>query len=712
MLSLSSSIPKGGGLIDTLKKSITGLTDGSSGILEKIKTFFGGLGEALESFTMNGKGTLIKSVATSMIMLAGAMLIMASIPEDKLIACTGAVILLIKNMTSCIPSLSKIGKSKSDFIKMAAAILILAFAMKTLASLDTEGLILGFAVVSALMVELVGVAKAMSAGETTFKSMKTKGLLTFAATIWILCQSVKDLASLDPDSMASGLVGVSALMWELVAISEIMQKNQTKFTGAGVGLVPLGAAVKILASVVKDLASLSFDELATGTVGIAGIMLLVAAFAQLTKGIDSKKMLAASTSMVIIGAGMLVMASAIKKLGRMKPETLVKGLIGLAGALTAIVVAFNLMPDDMLAKSAGLLIAAAALNMLDNVITNLGNMQWDSIGKALLALGGSLVILAVALNLMNGTVAGAGALMVAAIAIGMLTVPLVTLSNLSLEGVLTALVALAGAFVVLGVAGLALGPVVPVLTSLGISMLALGAGATLLGAGLLMIGLACVSLTASLVTAVASVLEAFRLILVDLPGLIPDILNVLKETIVGICALVVECAPDLADAAITLIRSMIKSTNTTVPELVDGALDLLIALLQGINERGPQIVGLLLEALINLIDGVNEKIQPLVDSGLELVVNTIDAIITKLKDLGWDNLDKVIEDVGKFALFYGAIIAVNATFPAAFMGLLKMGVIAAELTAILAAFGGLNQIPGLSWLLEEGETYLRTLVVR
>ena len=68
---------------------------------------------------------------------------------------------------------------------------------------------------------------------------------------------------------------------------------------------------------------------------------------------------------------------------------------------------------------------------------------------------------------------------------------------MSLEGIGIALLAMAGAFTVLGLAGLLLTPVLPTLLGLagvialiGVGALACGAGLTLVGAGLTAIGVA------------------------------------------------------------------------------------------------------------------------------------------------------------------------------------------------------------------------------
>lgn len=56
-----------------------------------------------------------------------------------------------------------------------------------------------------------------------------------------------------------------------------------------------------------------------------------------------------------------------------------------------------------------------------------------------------------------------------------------------------------------------------------------------------------------------------------------------------------------------------------------------------------------------------------------------------------------------------ALAAVAALVPAAMLGVVGMGLVIAELALVLAAIGGLAQIPGLEWLIGEGGDLLQTV---
>ena len=109
---------------------------------------------------------------------------------------------------------------------------------------------------------------------------------------------------------------------------------------------------------------------------------------------------------------------------------------------------------DLAVVGVGIGVMSASLLLLTASLKSMGNMTWEEIGKGMLVLAGSHTILAVAMYAMSGTLLGAAALVVAAGALAVLTPQLLMLSQMSLEGIGIALLAMAGAFTVLGLAGL------------------------------------------------------------------------------------------------------------------------------------------------------------------------------------------------------------------------------------------------------------------
>ena len=103
-------------------------------------------------------------------------------------------------------------------------------------------------------------------------------------------------------------------------------------------------------------------------------------------------------------------------------------------------------------------------------------MSWDEIARGLVTLAGSMTILVVALNAMKTALPGAAAVLTVSSALAIFTPVLKSLGNMSWESIAKGLVALAGSFTVLGVAGVALGPLTPAILGLSAAIAVLGEG--------------------------------------------------------------------------------------------------------------------------------------------------------------------------------------------------------------------------------------------
>ena len=163
---------------------------------------------------------------------------------------------------------------------------------------------------------------------------------------------------------------------------------------------------------------------------------------------------------------MLIFASAIEKMGSMSLEQIGKGLLTMAGALTSIVVALQFMPPNMITIGMGMIGIATALLILSHALDAMGGMTWMEIAKGLVALGGSLLIIAKAMQFMQTALPGAAALLVISVALTVLAGVLKTLGSMSLAEIGKSLLALAGVFVIIGVAGALLTPLIPSLLGL------------------------------------------------------------------------------------------------------------------------------------------------------------------------------------------------------------------------------------------------------
>ena len=199
-------------------------------------------------------------------------------------------------------------------------------------------------------------------------------------------------------------------------------------------------------------------------------------------------------------------------------------------------------------------------------------MTWDEIARGLVALGGSMAILAIGLNVMNGTLAGSAALLVAVAALSILAPVLSLLGAMSWESIAKGLVALAGAFAVIGVAGLVLTPLVPTILGLsgafaliGLAVLGIGAGLLATGAGLSAIAVGFTALATAGAAGATAIVASLTIIITGVASLIPAVIEKIGEGIIALCGVIAEGAPAIGEAVKAIVLSLVDVLVECVP---------------------------------------------------------------------------------------------------------------------------------------------------
>jgi hypothetical protein len=196
-----------------IRKFISNLTDtiaGSEGLLGNIQGILDGVRGSLEAYQSNLKSKTLLTIAVAIGILAASLFVLSTIDADKLQTALLGITVLFIELTGAMTILNKsIGGTKMarvsiNMVAMAAAILILSFAMKKLAELDWEGLAKGTIGIAALMAMLVVTSEVLS--KTQAKLVRgSAGMILFATGLLILTQAVKQLGGQELDALIKGL---------------------------------------------------------------------------------------------------------------------------------------------------------------------------------------------------------------------------------------------------------------------------------------------------------------------------------------------------------------------------------------------------------------------------------------------------------------------------------------------------------------------------
>lgn len=635
------------GVLMSIKKFFKGVTDQVDNIkfIDKIKEVLDGVRDSLSSYQDKVKAEALMKIAGAVGILAASLYVISGIDSDKLANSLGAVGIMMGELIGAMALLGKVNTGSLSPLK---------------------GIVGSLANISQ-MISMMGLG----------------------AAVLILAGAMRTIASLDWDQVDRGLIGIAGMVGILVAAARLMNTESKSITKFGGQMILLSSAVAILAGVAKIIGSMNGEQFGTA---IGGIMFFIGSLVAAAKIMDTndRAITKFAGQMMTISLAVGALAGVAKLISTMSLEEMGKGGAGILGLVTMLVAASKIMNSGKggTVQFAGqMALLATAINLLVPPFMVLGHMNLDSILQALISLSGAMVVLGLGLKVMSGSLSGAAALMVAATAVMMLTAPLKILGSMDLNSILQALIAMAGTFVVLGVGGLALAPIIPAILGLAGAITLLSLSAVGFGAGVLAISAGFSALALSGAAGATALVAAFGTIITGLLGLVPQIAEIIGHLIVEVARILGEYTP----------------------QLVVSLLQFISGILGGLAEYGPQIVDSLLTFAIGIINGLAEHAPALIEAVMNLVGSILKGVIDQISQIDTTSLVKGIAAVGIMAGMMYVLSGVAGLIPSAMAGLLGVGLCIGELTAILAALGAINQIPGLDWLIHEGGELLQNV---
>lgn len=641
------------GLVLLIKKFLSdGFTVGikadvGGGILDKIKSVFGGLTDTMAAMQTQLKANALLKIAGAIALLTVSVVALSLIDSVALAKALGAITVMFGQLLGSMAIMEKVAASKgavklpvvaAAMILLAIAIDLLAIAVAKLSSLDWNELARGLVGVTVLL----GVMSVATDKMNPEKLGPTAaGLILIAIAINILASAVKSLAELDWNELARGLVGVGVILGALTLFTKMAEANKGA-VAQGAGLLLLAVALKVMASAVIDFASLDWNELARGVVGLAAVLGVLAGFVVLTSG--AKGMIGVGIGLVILAAALKIIASAVIDFASLDWNELARGLVGLSVALLVISVALVAMQGTLLGAAA-MIVAAAAISILADSLIVIASLDWNELARGLVGLAVSLAIIAGALYLMTAALPGAAALLVAAAALAVLAPVMVMLGKMSWDEIGAGLAVLASMLGILAVGGILMIAALPGLIGLGIAITLIGAGTLMAGAGLLAFSIGLTAL--SVAGAVASV--AIVAMVSAIIGLIPLAMQKLAEGIIAFALVISTSGPAIVAALVTVLMSLLTAISTLAPQIVSTLLDLVFLLVDALVSSVPRLVDAGLQMLTGILNGIANNIGQIVTSGLLIITNFIDGISDGLPQLVQSGINLVITFVESIA---------------------------------------------------------------
>ena len=530
-------------------------------------------------------------------------------------------------------------------LKIAAAIVVLAAGILILSTIDPKKLGTAMTAVAIGLGQLIGAMKLMTTGMGKLGIIQmpviAASLVVLAGAVLILAGALKIMSTMSWEELARGLAGVAGVLG-VIGVGVKLIGPQILLVGPG--LIPLALGLILLASAVKIFASMKWEDLGKGLLGVAGALLIigVAVYAM------PPMALTMGPALIGIAIGLSMLGGAIAAFGNMKLETMAGGLAGIAVTLTLLGIAVALMPPTSLLMGPALILIGAGLAALGAAIGVFGNMSLGTLVKGIVAVGASLLVLAGGLALMSGSLGGSVALLAAGVALALLAPTLAFLGTLEWGTIFKGLAAIALTLGTLAVVGaLAAVPLVALgaaLAVLGLGLIVIGGAVYLFAKGISLMKENVVKALAALIAAAGAFLLVFPKMVIDfVKGLVvileevvklaPKIITALISIVTQLLEGIVTMAPKVAAAIAALVTTILSVLNDNAPKLITAGFKLLQSLLSGIANNIGSIASKVGLIITRFLDSLAQQAPRIVQSGANLLVKFLNGITSSIPRL-------------------------------------------------------------------------------
>ena len=657
------------------------------------------ISEPLEGLTLKLKSGALKDIAISIAILAGSLLVLASINPDRMAAALMGLTAAFANLATFSEKIFKsLGSMKGGkagiavgLIGVATTMLILTSVIKRRSNIEPAAILKGLIAIQLMgrIIRELGIALDSRQKANVGAAL---GLVVAVIAIGKLAKVVSKLAEIPATSLLKGLIATQLLGRVAKELGKMLDNRTTFGIGQAAGLFITAEALKVMAKAVERLGNLNLEQLAKGLGSIGVLLLELGIFTKMAGGY--KHMISIGIGVAAISAAMVIMGNALANMGNLSWEQIGKGLLAVGGSLLIMTMALRSMPKNTAFIATGVVILAAALKIIAGVMKTFGGFDAAQLATSIVMLAASLSFISIALNTMKGTLGAAAAFAVIALALDLLVPALMALGKMKVGEVVKSLVMLAGVFAIIGVAGVLLGPIVPVLLALAgvivllsIATLGVGVGLTAFGIGLTMIAASGGAAIGVLIFGIKSLLE-----------LIPFIITTVGEGLISIITMIGEGATAIATTVSQLLLALLQVIHDVAPTFVETVLYVLELILTSIYNHVPTIIGLILQILVSICDTIAANVGPVVASVVNLILSVIKGIADQLPVIIQAGFDLFL------GLIYGIIEAIQTNTPLVVdaIGDLIDTVIDAIEYALISFIEGLpvvGKIPGVaSWI--------------
>ena len=348
-----------------------------------------GISDLIHSFARKNTGELIKSIAESILMIAGALFILSKIDQSTMgsainalmmiVTCIATMFLITRIVDGYYEKASKNSKriqlKNFGFVGLGIAVLSMTLAIRTIANLLTkDNITLGrLAGITAIVIGIAAALTIISVAITRLSGNHKLGLaalypLSLALAITMMVKAIKMIDEMELHHVGKIIAVTIGVLGTLFLAGLAMKRFSA---GAGIGVIMFALTFSMMLRNFEKIEKMSFElNSRTGPIIIAitaiiGIFVLYSALLKKISGPQfggSAKLLGATTGILILATSFIAIATAFRILNKVNLNTiLVGGLI--ISSILAVMIGLVAAVGKTRIGSGGTILAIGALTI-------------------------------------------------------------------------------------------------------------------------------------------------------------------------------------------------------------------------------------------------------------------------------------------------------------------------------------------------------------
>lgn len=382
--------------IKTLAKTLSGVGKGIIDWPKNFGTALSEFGRGFNKWREETKADTILKIATALLILSGALFIIASLPADDLARAGDALAKMGVGMAAFLVIFSLLDKFKVTNAATLAGIgaalqglgvgmLGMAAAAWILSTIPDEQLKKGAEAVTGLVATLaLYMAAAGRGGGSMVKA--GVGMIFLAGAVYLLTFAIEKFGEADPKALEQGLDAFDRVMFSLSVFGAIGAKGIAALLSSvaklGVGIIGLAIGFAIL-TVSMNLMSDSLkkmDNLWTVVGVMAGTLILFSVAAYALKDADPASLGAA---LIALAGAVVIMSLGFAMLNGVDWKSIVAGAAAMAGLMFVFAAISKwAFPKELIQTGKAMLLLAVAIDAMSVGLFVLSGIPWENLAVA------------------------------------------------------------------------------------------------------------------------------------------------------------------------------------------------------------------------------------------------------------------------------------------------------------------------------------------